>query len=125
MKTKATFRVIIAGSRGFDDYAVLQTVCDNFLSPQKQTRNIVIVSGTAKGADALGEKYARERGYVVERFPADWQQYGKAAGPIRNRQMADNADALIAFWDGHSIGTKDMITKAQKKGIAVRVIDNK
>ena len=121
MKTKATFRVIIAGSRGFDDYAVLQTVCDNFLSPQKQTRNIVIVSGTAKGADALGEKYARERGYAVERFPADWQQYGKTAGPVRNRLMADNADALISFWDGHSTGTQNMIMEAKKKGMVVRI----
>jgi hypothetical protein len=119
--TKPIFRVIIAGSRGFDDYAVLQTVCDNFLSPKKQTHNIVIVSGTSKGADTLGEKYARERGYAIGRFPAAWQQYGKAAGPIRNHQMVDNADALIAFWDGNSTGTKDMITEARKKGIAVRI----
>ena len=118
---KSTFRVIVAGSRGFDDYAVLQTVCDNFLSPKKQTHNIVIVSGTAKGADSLGEQYARERGYTVERFPANWQQYGKAAGPIRNRQMADNADAIIAFWDGLSKGTQNMIMEAKKKGMAVRI----
>ena len=125
MKTKATFRVIIAGSRGFNDYAVLQTVCDNLLAKKEQTHNIVIISGTVRGADSLGEKYARERGYTVERFPAYWQQYGKAAGPIRNRQMADNADALIAFWDGQSKGTKDMIMESKKKGIAVRVIYNK
>ena len=119
--TRPIFRVIIAGSRGFDDYAVLQTVCDNFLSPKKQTHNIVIVSGTAKGADSLGEQYARERGYTVERFPANWQQYGKAAGPIRNRQMANNADAIIAFWDGHSTGTQNMIMEAKKKGMVVRI----
>ena len=119
--TRPTFRVIVAGSRGFDDYAVLQTVCDNFLSPKKQTHNIVIVSGTAKGADSLGEQYARERGYTVERFPANWQQYGKAAGPIRNRQMANNADAIIAFWDGLSKGTQNMIMEAKKKGMAVRI----
>lgn len=119
--TRPIFRVIIAGSRGFDDYAVLQTVCDNFLSPKKQTHNIVIVSGTAKGADSLGEQYARERGYTVERFPVDWQQYGKAAGQIRNRLMADNADALIAFWDGHSTGTQNMIMEAKKKDMAVRI----
>jgi len=119
--TRPIFRVIIAGSRGFDDYAVLQTVCDNFLSPKKQTHNIVIVSGTAKGADSLGEQYARERGYTVERFPVDWQQYGKAAGPIRNRQMTDNADALIAFWDGQSKGTQNMIIEGKKKGLVVRI----
>ena len=119
--TRPIFRVIIAGSRGFDDYAVLQTVCDNFLSPKKQTHNIVIVSGTAKGADSLGEQYARERGYTVERFPVDWQQYSKAAGPIRNRQMTDNADALIAFWDGQSKGTQNMIIEGKKKGLVVRI----
>ena len=120
--TRPIFRVIIAGSRGFDDYAVLQTVCDNFLSPKKQTHNIVIVSGTAKGADSLGEQYARERGYTVERFPANWNTLGKRAGYVRNRQMADNADALIAFWDGESPGTKNMIEIARERNLAVRVI---
>ena len=75
----------------------------------------------AKGADTIGEQYAHERGYTVERFPADWQQYGKAAGPIRNRQMVDNADALIVFWDGQSAGTRNMIMMAKKKGLAVRI----
>ena len=121
MMTKSIFRVIIAGSRSFNDYTTLQTTCDNILSRKSMTHNIVIVSGTAKGADTLGEKYARERGYAVERFPADWQQYGKVAGPIRNRQMANNADALIAFWDGRSVGTNNMVMEAQKKGMAVRI----
>lgn len=118
---RGTFRVIVAGSRGFNDYAALQTVCDKLLAKKKQIHNIVIISGTARGADTLGEQYARERGYTVERFPADWQQYGKAAGPIRNRLMARNADALIAFWDGNSIGTKNIITEAKKKGMVVRI----
>jgi uncharacterized phage-like protein YoqJ len=85
------------------------------------THTIVIISGMAKGADTIGEQYAHERGYTVERFPADWQQYGKAAGPIRNRQMVDNADALIVFWDGQSAGTRNMIMMAKKKGLAVRI----
>lgn len=123
--TRSVFRVIIAGSRNFNNYAALQMVCDNLLTKKKLTHNIVIISGTSRGADTLGEKYARERGYAIGRFPAAWQQYGKAAGPIRNHQMVDNADALIAFWDGNSTGTKDMITEAKKKGIAVRVIYNK
>ncbi len=119
--TRGTFRVIVAGSRGFNDYAVLQMVCDKLLAKKKQTHNIIIISGTARGADTLGEQYARERGYVAERFPADWLQYGKAAGPIRNRQMADNADALIAFWDGYSTGTRNIITEARRKGLVVRI----
>ena len=125
MMTRSVFRVIIAGSRGFNDYATLQATCDNILSQKRMTHTIVIISGTARGADTLGEQYAHERGYTVERFSANWQLYGKAAGPIRNRQMADNADALIAFWDGNSTGTKDMITEAKKKGMAIRIIYNK
>ena len=121
MMTRDTFRVIVAGSRSFNDYATLQMVCDNLLAKKKQTHNIVVISGTARGADTLGEQYAHERGYTIERFPADWQQYGKAAGPIRNRLMADNANALIAFWDGRSAGTKNLVMEAQKKGIAVRI----
>ena len=121
MMIRSIFRVIIAGSRSFNDYAVLRMACDKLLVKKKLTHHIVVVSGTARGADSLGEKYALERGYAVERFPADWQQYGKTAGPIRNRLMADNAEALIAFWDGHSTGTKDMITEAKKKGMAVRI----
>lgn len=119
--TRGTFRVIVAGSRCFNDYAILQMVCDNLLAKKKQTHNIVIISGKSKGADTLGERYARERGYTVERFPANWQQYGNGAGPIRNRQMADNADALIVFWDGQSKGTQNMIMEAKKKGVAVRI----
>ena len=119
--TRPIFRVIIAGSRSFNDYTSLQAVCDNLLARKKHTHTIVIVSGTARGTDTLGEQYARERGYTVERFPANWQQYGKAAGQIRNRLMADNADALIAFWDGHSTGTQNMIMEAKKKDMAVRI----
>lgn len=70
----------------------------------------------------MGERYARERGFQLRRFPADWEQHGKSAGHIRNAKMADNADALIAFWDGESKGTKNMIDNARRKGLAVRVI---
>ncbi|MBE6257351.1 MAG: DUF2493 domain-containing protein [Prevotella sp.] len=119
---KPTFRVIIAGSCSFGDYARLQAVCDNLLAEKQKTHGIVIISGTARGADTLGEQYAHERGYAIERFPADWRQYGKAAGPIRNRQMADNADGLICFWNGQSPGARNMIQTANKKGLKVRTI---
>lgn len=116
------FRVIIAGTRDFSDYQFLRQKCDAILSSKRQDSNIVIISGTARGADRLGEQYARERGYKIERYPADWDNDGHAAGPIRNARMADNADALIAFWDGRSRGTKNMIETAKVKGLAVRVI---
>lgn len=117
------FRVIIAGSRDFSDYNLLREKCDRILSDQKSNHQIVIVSGTARGADRLGEQYAKERGYEVRQYPADWDAHGKSAGFIRNREMAKNADALIAFWDGQSKGTKLMIDLAKDHGLAVRVIN--
>ena len=120
---KPEFRVIIAGTRDFSNYQLLRDKCDAILSAKGQDSNIVVVSGTARGADRLGERYARERGYQIRQFPADWLNDEKKAGPIRNAKMADNADALIAFWDGQSRGTKNMIDTAKRKGLAVRTID--
>ena len=113
------FRVIVAGGRDFSDYEYLRNSLDFLL--QNVTGPIVIVSGTARGADKLGEQYAAERGYAVLRFPADWDRFGKAAGYIRNEQMAKNADALVAFWDGKSKGTLNMIDVANKYGRLVRI----
>lgn len=122
MKAENTYRVIIAGSRSFDDYDLLRRRCDEILKDRRSSSEIVIVSGTAPGTDSLGERYAREKGFAVDRRPADWNTYGKAAGPIRNAQMAKVADALIAFWDGKSRGTHHMISLARKKGLDVHVI---
>lgn len=116
------FRVIIAGTRTFTDYTLLQRECNRLLSEKQRTHNIVVVSGTARGADTLGERYALERGFQLRRFPADWDKDGKKAGMLRNYRMADNADALIAFWDGTSRGTANMIDIARKKNLPVRVI---
>ena len=117
------FRVIIAGGRDFNNYPLLKAKCDNILAEKATTHHIVIVSGAARGADSLGEKYAQEHSYTIERYPADWNTHGKAAGPIRNAQMANSADALIAFWDGKSHGTQSMINIAKAKGLLVRVIN--
>lgn len=112
-------KVIIAGSRNFNDYKFLCEKCDKILSNQK---DIEIVSGTANGADKLGETYAIENNYKLTKFPADWNKYGKTAGYLRNMQMAEYADALIAFWDGKSKGTKHMIDLAKQYGLKVRII---
>jgi len=95
------FRIIIAGSRTFNDYNKLATHCDRLLAEKKKTHHIVIVSGTCRGADLMGERYA---------------------GIQRNLVMANNADALISFWDGQSHGTKAMIGFAREKNLAVRVV---
>ena len=120
--TNKTFKVIIAGSRDFNDYELLKTKVDNILSQKKNTHKIYILSGKARGADSLGERYAVEHFLEVLFFPADWDTFGKCAGFKRNVEMANEADALIAFWDGESHGTKHMIDIATKKGLLVRTI---
>lgn len=125
METKPTFKVIIAGGREFSDYALLCESCDKFLCQKHQTHDIVVISGTARGADTLGERYAHERGYAVEKYPADWNRDGKAAGPIRNAQMAKVADALIAFWDGQSKGTANIIDQAKTRGLSIKIVKYK
>ena len=112
-------KVIIAGGRTFNDYDLLCQNCDKALSLQTE---IEIVSGTANGADKLGEKYAKEKGYPIKQFPADWDKYGKSAGYKRNEEMAKYADALIAFWDGKSKGTKHMIDLAKRYELKVKVV---
>lgn len=114
-------KLIIAGSRGFNDYSLLREKCDFLLSNVSPDR-LEIVSGTAKGADQMGERYAEERGIKVKRFPADWDKYGKGAGYRRNSQMSDYADALIAFWDGESRGTLHMINLARKKQLKIKIV---
>jgi len=84
-----------------------------------------VVSGTARGADRVGEQFAERFGIELKRFPADWKRWGKSAGAIRNAEMAEYADALIAFWDGESKGTQHMIKVATKKGLEVSVINYK
>lgn len=116
------FKVIIAGTRFFNDYSLLKETADRLLADKITAGySIVIVSGGCAGADVLGERYAKENGYSIDRYPAEWQKYGRKAGIMRNAVMADNADALIAYWDGISRGTKNMIDEAWKKGLAVRV----
>jgi len=112
------FKVIIAGGRHFKDYSTLCKVCDHML---KNKSIIEIVSGKAKGADTLGEQYAKERGYKIKEFPANWE-LGKAAGYIRNKDMAYYADALIAFWDKNSKGTKHMIDLAKEKNLKIKIV---
>ena len=80
------------------------------------------VSGHASGADSLGEKFAADHNLQCELHPADWERHGRAAGPIRNEEMAEVSDALIAFWDGKSRGTRSMIEIARRKGLQVAVV---
>jgi hypothetical protein len=112
-------KVIIAGSRGFSDFQLMYAKCEEILA---NVNEVEIVSGTARGADKMGEHYASLKGYNVARFPAEWDKHGKAAGYIRNKEMADYADCLIAFWDGESRGTKHMIDLATERNLSVHII---
>lgn len=116
------YKVIIAGGRHFADYELLRTWCDYYLQQKVKTHQVIIVSGHASGADSMGERYAQEHGLQCEQHPADWAKNGRAAGPIRNKEMAECSDTLIAFWDGKSKGTKSMIDLAQRMGLRVAIV---
>lgn len=113
-------KTIIAGSRDcFDTVALLEAIRES------QFTITVVVSGTAKGVDQLGEAWAKANGIRIKKFRPDWDRYGLSAGPIRNREMAEYAEALIALWDGKSKGTKNMIDEARKRGLKVFIYDPK
>lgn len=113
-------KVIIAGSRTINSITLVEQAIE-----ESGFEITEVVSGKAEGVDKLGEFYAEKNDLYIKSFWADWHRYGKAAGPIRNRQMAEYADALIAIWDGKSKGTLNIIKEANKKGLKVFVKDVK
>ena len=106
---KKPYRIIIAGGRDFDDYSLLQSKCLPIIETQMVNYEVIIMSGHAKGADLLGERFAEEHGLKLEVYLADWKAHYRSAGFRRNEQMGDIANGLIAFWNGESHGTKHMI----------------
>ncbi len=117
-------RVIVAGSRTFNDFALLEAKLDALLANLK---DVEIVSGGARGADKLGELYAKKHGLAFKVFPADWDGLGTRAGFIRNETMAayaTHADkgCCVVFWDGRSKGAAHMSRTAAEYGLAVRTI---
>lgn len=125
-------KLIVAGSRYLEDYFFVKSKLDALLGLCSETEEITIISGRCDtgivtfitdegikvyGADGLGERYAKENGYKVDAFPADWNKYGLAAGPIRNEQMASHGTHCVVFWDGKSKGSKNMVKCAKKAGL--------
>lgn len=115
-------KVIIAGSRDFKDYEFLRLKLDNFCK-YKGIESFTIISGTARGADKLGEYYAKEKNFPIEYHAANWDLYGRSAGYKRNQQMADIADVCIVFWDGKSKGSKHMFDIVTKKELETYLIN--
>lgn len=116
-------RVIVAGGRNYNDYENVKKNLDALFKNLNKEK-LIIISGGAPGADEMGERYAKENGYKLERFPADWKRFGNAAGPIRNRQMAQVGNACVCF-DTGGRGTADMIRVAKEFRLNLRVIDCK
>lgn len=114
-------RIIIAGGRDFYDFRRMEKWFLHFFE-DIDSRDIEIVSGGARGADSLATDLAAAYFLSLHVFPADWEAHGKAAGHIRNRQMAEYATDLLAFWDGESRGTKNMIETAKKLGLGIHVV---
>lgn len=119
--------VIVAGSRSMNDYELLEkTLTEYFERKGISNEEVEIVSGTARGTDSLGEKFAEEYHCTLTKFPADWNRFSKSAGYKRNVQMAEYASksngVLFAFWDGVSKGTKHMIDIGNEYQLEVNVV---
>jgi hypothetical protein len=133
-------KVIIAGSRYFDNYALAKYWLDYFFCNKVPTE---IISGGCSdkkgkltftredgtevyGADGLGERWAADRGIPVTVFLADWDKHGRAAGPIRNTGMGEyctpHEDGAVVFWNSHSTGSGDMVKKAKKYHLILKEV---
>lgn len=116
-------KVIIAGARAARTDWAAALVARAMKESGWADQVTQVVSGHAPGIDAAGERYATYRAIPIKRFPADWASHGKAAGPIRNRQMADYADCLVALPWGKSPGTRNMIAAMRALGKPVYVLE--
>ena len=113
--SKIKHKLLIAGGRDFNNYSLLeQNINSNNIE--------CIISGCAKGADTLAIKYGINHNIPIEKYPAQWDLYGKSAGYIRNKIMVDKATAIICFWDGHSKGTKNTIELAKKTKKILKIV---
>lgn len=118
-----SYYVLVSGKRDFTDYIVFRYILDKSLASIND--NIVIIEGGARGTDALAKQYAIERHYEFIEFPADWDNYGRAAGIIRNDEMVnfikDKSCKALFFWDGQSRGTGDCLMRAKRAGIKCEI----
>jgi len=116
-------KIAIVGSRTFNDWDLLWNKMAKHFSNLDE---VTIVSGGARGADALAKRFAETAGLDYEEYPADWNRYGNSAGPRRNAQIVEAVDVVVVFWDGKSRGSKDSINKAleAKKNLFIFMVQN-
>lgn len=114
----ARMKLAVIGSRDFADYDLMERcLLRNF-----RVEDIdAVISGGARGADTLAARFAGRYGLLLEVIPADWKKYSRNAGLVRNAEIVERADVLVAFWDGLSRGTRDSITRARLAGKRVMV----
>ncbi len=117
-------RIVIAGSRSYYNFEEAESFIRECLQNMSVQPPLILLSGGASGADQLGERFAVENGFSVEHHFAQWQRFGKSAGPKRNQEMAELCDAVICFWDGKSKGTASLIlcAKKLKKPVFIKII---
>ena len=113
-------RIVIGGCRDFCNYTLFCEHMDHVLA-FIDDKNITILSGHCSGVDTMAEEYAKQHNLTLEIHPAQWQKFGRAAGPIRNREMVERADFVITFWDGQSKGTKSLIELAKKNRKSIKI----
>ena len=104
-----SINLAVVGSRDFTDYDYMKSILRWYDIK-------CIISGGARGADKLAERYAIDNGIKYKEFPADWDKYGKRAGPLRNQEIVNNSDEIVAFWDKSSPGTRNTINIAKQNG---------
>lgn len=111
-------KIAVVGSRTFTDYDLLVSILDEYEFD-------TIVSGGANGADKLGERYAKEKGKKTIIYKPNWHVngvYRKNAGILRNMDIVNESDLVIAFWDGKSPGTNHTISYTKSKGKECRIV---
>lgn len=114
-------RILITGSRDFDNFELMKYILNFF----KEEKDVTLIHGDCRGADKIAGYIGKSLGFNIEAHPADWDKYGKKAGPIRNTEMVDSgADLVLAFPIGNSYRTKDCIRKAEQRGIPIVEVTN-
>lgn len=109
-------RIVVSGSRTITDEKTVERILAGYIAVKD-----IVITGGCRGIDRIAHDYARRYFADTEVYEADWDTHGKAAGPIRNGKMMEDAGILIAFWDGKSRGTRSAIDEARKRGVETHI----